>query len=410
MKPVGLTYCTNVHSLEDFASLEKVLTIFGPAIKASLSWPRLPMGMWMPSTLMESLGSSPSSSRERLRDLLAAHGLSTFTFNAFPYGNFHDKVVKTRVYVPDWTDTRRLDYTVACARLLTFLLPPDDDGSVSTLPLGWRLHWTEEKSRAAATNLVAFASEARRLADAEGRAIRLGLEPEPGCAMETTAQALAFWEEYLRPAARAAGLADEDLRAHLGLCYDTCHQAVQFEDPVEVLDRLAAADIPIAKMQLSSALEFRPDPERRSEGLRREFREERFLHQTRIRTPEGIIAFDDLPEALAEPDLWAHPWRVHFHVPIDAPGLLDPARIGTTRDDMARAYRHARKRDLCCHFEVETYTWSVMPKAHRPKDDGELAACITRELAYIEALEAQLATAAGTLGATPPLGAGDHHV
>lgn len=408
----------------DFAAWTRTVGVFGPAIRERLQWPRLPLGLWFPNRLVEELERDPETSRERIRQLLSGLNLGTFTLNAFPYGDFHDRVVKTRVYAPDWTDERRLRYTIACARLLADLLPPGEEGSVSTLPLGWRVGWTRDHGRRAAERLMEWVREARRLADATGRPIRLGLEPEPGCALETTDQAIAYWDAFLRPAAKAAGFSSADLDAHLGLCYDTCHQAVQFEDPVEVLDRLAAAGIPIAKMQLSSALEFLPDPARHSRDLRREFVEERFLHQTRIRTPRGILSFDDLPDALdaaeapsgarglEEPrghdgddaenvDLWAHPWRVHFHVPIDAPGLLDPARIATTRDDMIKAYRHARARGQCRHFEVETYTWSVMPPAHRPDGDEALADCIAREIRFIEALDA----AGGDSGA--PAGAAD---
>ena len=293
--------------------------------------------------------------------------------------------------------TRRLDYTVACARLLADLAARGRGGvGVHLAPgLAHRL----DRGPFPDFGLPHLRLRAPGAGPGGARRadpIRLGLEPEPGCALETTAQAIAFWEHFLRPAAREAGLSEADLSAHVGLCYDTCHQAVQFEDACAVLDDLAAAGIPIAKMQLSSALEFKPDPGRRGEALRRAFCEERFLHQTRILTPDGLISFDDLPDALAVGaaetgsidgiDLWAHPWRVHFHVPIDSPGLLDPARIGTTRDEMIKAYRHARAKGLCRHFEVETYTWSVMPEAHRPATDEALAECIARELRFVESL------------------------
>lgn len=415
MKKPGLTYCTNVHPLGDFAAWKRTMAVFGPAIRARLGWPHLPMGMWFPASLMEEVAEgNPETSRARIKKLLSEHGLGTFTFNAFPFGNFHDKVVKTKVYFPDWTDKSRLDYTVGCARLLSHLLPDGAEGSVSTLPLGWRIGWTRSHASRAVEQLLAWTKEARSLAVSDGKRIRLGLEPEPGCVLETTDQVIAFWEQLLRPAARAAGIPSADLDAHLGICYDTCHQAVQFEDAVDVLDRLAAAGIPIAKMQLSSALEFHPDPSRASEALRREFVEERFLHQTRVKTPDGILSFDDLPEALEaargkaaagesrKEDLWSHPWRVHFHVPIDAPGLLDPSRIATTRDEMVKAYRHARAKGLCNHFEVETYTWSVMPPAHRPATDEALADCIAREIRFIESIDAPgpagLASPAGRAG------------
>lgn len=390
---IQLTYCTNVHALGDWRAWRETMSFFGPAVRERLGWDALPMGMWFPAALTAELDKTPETSRERIRDLLAEKGLSTFTFNAFPYGNFHDKVVKTKVYVPDWTDARRLEYTVTCALLLAFLLPPGATGSVSTLPLGWRIGWDDAKSRAAAARLIEFARAAAGIADGEGKTIRLALEPEPGCALETSSQVIDFWDRFLRPAAAAAGLPGDHLDRFIGVCYDTCHQAVQFEEPEAVLDAWAAHGIGVAKMQLSSALELLPDPARGSEALRREFTEERFLHQTRVQTPGRIVAFDDLPEALAAAgtpastsqgagaDLYAHPWRVHFHVPIDAAVLFD-ARAATTRGDMLRAFRHAVAKDYCRHFEVETYTWSVLPPALRPASPEDLADSIAREIRF----------------------------
>ena len=383
MKNPRLTYCTNVHSLTDLAGWEETLEFYGPAIRARMGWDRLPLGLWFPASLLEELSRLPDKGRGRVKSLLERHNLSTFTCNAFPNGNFHDPVVKTKVYRPDWTEQIRLDYTVACAHLLAYLLPSGEDGSLSTLPLGWRAGWSDAQSRRAAQLLCDWVAEARNLASREGKVVRLGLEPEPGCALETAAQVVGFWDRHLRPAARSVSLPQEDLDAFCGICYDTCHQAVQFEDPALVLDRLAAAGIPIVKMQLSSALEFHPDPERRSAALRRQFIEEKFLHQTRVKTPDGIVSFDDLPEALAAEADWAAPWRVHFHLPVHASAVLDPAWIGTTRDDMLRAYRHALEKGLCSHFEVETYTWSVMPPELRPSTRDDLARCLASELAYI---------------------------
>ncbi len=394
MKNLSLTYCTNVHPLGEWAVWSDLIGRFGPAVRADGGWDVMPMGLWFPASLREDMNRDPQGSRERLKALLSDRKLSAFTCNAFPYGNFHDKVVKTKVYHPDWTTPERLAYTVSCARLLSALIPGGPAGgeaSISTLPLGWRKGWTEAHSLAAADNLCAFAREARDLAGIEGKAMRLGLEPEPGCALETLDQVVAFWDRHLRPAARRAGLTSADLAAYLGVCYDTCHQAIQFEDPIEVLDSLSDNGIPVVKMQLSSGLVFKPDPERKTLELRRQFVEERFLHQTRIKTPSGIVSFDDLPQALdAETggdgmDLWSHPWRVHFHLPIDSEHLLASSAIATTRDDMLKAYRYAVDNRLCRHFEVETYTWSVLPEAHRPKDDGELAHSLARELLFIEA-------------------------
>ena len=39
--------------------------------------------------------------------------------------------------------------------------------------------------------------------------------------------------------------------------------------------------------------------------------------------------------------------------------------------------------DLCRHFEVETYTWSVLPEQERPAGPEALAAAMAREIAFI---------------------------
>nr|BFE52607.1 hypothetical protein GCM10017745_60340 [Saccharothrix mutabilis subsp. capreolus] len=104
-------------------------------------------------------------------------GLSVSTLNAFPYGDFHDTVVKHAVYRPNWVDPRRLAYTKDCATVLADLLPSSASyGSISTLPLGWREPWTEwddAHAEAALTELTLFLRGLER-------PVRLAVEPEPG--------------------------------------------------------------------------------------------------------------------------------------------------------------------------------------------------------------------------------------
>ncbi len=413
MKNLSLTYCTNVHALGNWQDWQKIIADFGPNIRKNLDWDTLPLGLWFSSDLIQEIKSKASFSD--VKNFLESRKLSTFTFNTFPYGNFHDKVVKTKVYSPNWTQGERLDYTLSCAQLLRTLIHDAGQsgidssmnsakdskliGSLSTLPLGWRIGWTEEDFKKSTENLIAFIFKAKDWAEEDGKVLRLGLEPEPGCILETTDQVINFWNRYLRPIAKSKGLSEVDLQTFCGLCYDTCHQAVQFENPVQVLSRLKSEGIAIVKMQLSSAIEFKSDPERISQNLRAQFIEERFLHQTRILLPnqKGIRSFDDLPIALAltldttkqeaakqgDAELWQYPWRVHFHVPIHAIQLLDSNLIGTTREDMLAAFEFAVQENLCEHFEIETYTWNVLPESHRPKTDIHLAQSIADEMASI---------------------------
>ncbi|RCW45773.1 xylose isomerase-like TIM barrel protein [Halopolyspora algeriensis] len=350
---VHLAYCTNVHPAEDLDGIIAQLDRCAVPIRERLGTDRLGLGLWLARDVATTL-TEDGAALARLRAELVARGLEVVTLNGFPYRGFQQPVVKHAVYRPDWTQRARLDYTLDLARLLTRLLPDDvEQGSISTLPLGWRLPWTDEHARESRALLDELAAGLTKTAVERGRTIRVGFEPEPGCVVETTADA----------AVRLAGV-DTD---HLGVCLDTCHLAVGFEDPRQAWQRLAAAGLPVVKAQASCALEV-PDPHRpEARAALESFVEPRFLHQTReaaIGRPHGT---DDLDEALAEhgPLPGEQPWRVHFHVPLHAD---PPPPLATTRPVLASSLEEllggeaARTR----HIEVETYTWNVLPAEQRP--------------------------------------------
>ncbi|MFJ9553213.1 metabolite traffic protein EboE [Nocardiopsis sp. NPDC101807] len=365
---VHLAYCTNVHPAEDLDGVLRQIRVHGGGVREALGADRLGLGLWLPAPLARELAADPGLT-DRLRAELGAAGLETVTLNAFPYTGFHAPVVKHAVYGPDWTDRARLDYTVDCARVLARLLPDDAArGSVSTLPLAWRAPWDPGRLAAARAHLDELSAALEDLARRE-RPVRVGLEPEPGCVVEST-----------RDAARL--LADPP--PHLGVCLDTCHLATAFEEPGAAMDRLSAAGLPVVKAQASAAVEV-PDP---ADPAAREalaaFTEDRFLHQTRARGEDGAReGRDDLHEALggADPLPADRPWRTHFHVPLHAPAAA-PLR-GTTdhlTDTLRRLLGPGGARTD--HVEVETYTWSVLPEASRPTDVKGLTEGIAAEVAW----------------------------
>ncbi len=303
------------------------------------------------------------------------------TLNGFPYGNFHAEVVKRAVYRPDLTSDTRRHYLLVLARVLSELLPADAaEGTISTLPIGHAGEVAPGAVERAAEQLCRLSEDLARLADGTGKPVRICLEPEPGCVLETTPQAIRFFTHDLPRAARRVGTPPSLIATHLGVCYDTCHQAVAFEDAAASIDALVSAGVVIGKAQLSSALEV-PSP--RSEEARAElasFDEPRFLHQARARLADGALAaVDDLPDVTALPV--ESPWRVHFHVPIHR-ALV--GRITTTRAFLEHALAAFLRLPRLPQLEVETYTWSVLPTEERPNSAEELVRGLAEEVRWAE--------------------------
>ena len=362
---VHLAYCSNVHAAEDLNGVMAQLARYAEPVRRELGVDLLGIGLWLARDVVTELVADPTAVA-RLRAGLLARGLETVTLNAFPYEGFHREVVKKDVYLPDWADPARLAYTLDCARVLAALLPDDARrGSVSTLPLGWRTPWPDGRADTARRALDQLTAGLAVLESDTGRRIRVGFEPEPGCVVETTTQAV---REF----------ADVD-RDRLGVCLDACHLAVQFEEPGEALGRLADAGLPIVKLQASCAVEA-PDPtDPRARAALRELAERRFLHQTRTVEAGTVVGVDDLPDALdgdALPAASGSPWRTHFHAPLHA--QPEPP-LRTTADQLTSVLAGllGGPSAVCDHIEVETYTWSVLP---RPPAD--LADAIAAELAW----------------------------
>jgi sugar phosphate isomerase/epimerase len=280
---VHLGYCSNVHQAEDVDGVLAQLADHASPVRERLGADRLGIGLWLARDVVSELVAVPGEVKN-LRAELAARGLETVTL----YAGFHREVVKKDVYLPDWADEARLAHTLDCARVLAALLPDDAErGSVSTLPLAWRTPWPPDRADTARRALDRLAAGLAAIESDTGRRIRVGFEPEPGCVVETTAQAV----RELR------GLDPE----RLGVCLDACHLAVQFEEPGAALRRLADAGLPVVKLQASCAVEAADPADPAAHAALRRLAEPRFLHQTRTAARQespDVRGVDDLPEAL----------------------------------------------------------------------------------------------------------------
>ncbi|TVQ34883.1 MAG: sugar phosphate isomerase [Geminicoccaceae bacterium] len=381
-----LTYCSNIHPGETWPELQTMLEHHVPQVKARVA-PDRPMGVGLRIAAVAAEALAAPEALAELCAILARHDLFVFTINGFPYGPFHGTRVKEQVYQPDWQHDARLVYTNRLADLLAALLPEGGFGSLSTVP-GTFKPLAAGHEAAMAERILRQVAHDVALAERTGRTVALALEPEPFCFLETIAETVAFFEHHLfdeRAVARLAALTGQSrsqaataLPRHLGVCYDVCHAAVEYEDPDASLDALEAAGIPIHKLQLSAALRV-PAVDAAARAALAPFAEPTYLHQVLARDRSGSVRGQlDLPAALAlGASSDGEEWRIHFHVPIFQAEL---ERFATTQPFLdAVLARHARQ-PLTPHLEVETYTFDVLPEAFRgvPVDEA-----IARELNWV---------------------------
>lgn len=374
---VHLAYCTNVHPAEDLDGVLAQLDRFAVPVRRALGVDVLGLGLWLAAPLAADLAGDPQR-LDQLRTALQTRGLEVVTFNGFPYRGFQERVVKHAVYQPDWTSHARFGYTADLIRVLAELMPDDATrGSISTLPLGWRSPWYGDRQQAAVANLERLGEELDRVRQSTGRTIRVGLEPEPGCVIETTADAVERLADVQHPG--------------VGVCLDACHLAVAFENPQTAVRRLQAAGLPIVKAQAAAALHVADPADAATRTALAAFDEPRFLHQVRQDAGPDLVplARDDLGEALdgdrslsGREGAAARAWRVHFHAPL---GATPQPPVLTTTEHLRATLGELLGGPLALtdHVEAETYTWSVLPEHARPTDDAALATSIAAELSWL---------------------------
>jgi sugar phosphate isomerase/epimerase len=379
-----LTYCLNVHPGESWAETFENIRTRAMAVRDAIApAERFGLGLRISAQAADELLAEPGG-LETFRQFLDEANCYAFTINGFPFGQFHETAVKHKVYQPDWREQSRVDYTIKLAEILAALLPEGVNGSISTVPCSYK-SWieTNDDVMAMVTNLCEVAVACDALLARTGRCITIALEPEPDCYLETTDEAIAFFTGPLRRlglrylAGRHSfdlDVAEAILRKHIGLCFDTSHQAVEFESFADSIAALQAAGVTIAKFHLSSALEVTGDA---TAGLE-SFVEPVYLHQTKVRNADGTVtSYPDLPDALAAGDRSADStWRVHFHMPLFWAG---DGVLRSTQPLLAEGMAAILAAD-CEHLEIETYTFGVLPEFLAASD---LPAALAQEYRWV---------------------------
>ena len=384
-----LTYSTLVHPGDTWPEMWDSLTTYVPQVKQRVS-PNDPFGVSLRiSAASAQTLTGDAAERERLKAFLADNDMYLYTVNAFPYGPFKNTIVKEQVYEPDWRSDERAVYTMQVADILAEVAAPGIEPTIQSPPLGFKPRVTGPDVVDAFTRqVIRVVAHLVKLHERTGRNVRLALEPEPACFLETTDEAIDYFTDHLYAAeaqaslARQTGLSDADaaaaLRNHLGMVYDICHQAVEYEDIGTSLRRLADAGIPVFKLQEAAAVRVPEVTQTTVDALRR-FADTVYLTQTVERRNGELTHYLNLEDAF---DAWdrdpgPREWRTHFHVPVFLDDLGD---FRTTRFAIEDALEFHKNNKLSPHLEIETYTWDVLPEHLKT---GDIVDYVTLEIEWV---------------------------
>lgn len=386
-----LTYSTLVHPGDSWEDIWASLRTYVPQVKKNVCPDgQFGVSLRISGSTADTLIGSPEK-RKDLRSFLDDNNMYLYTVNAFPHGPFKNQIVKEQVYEPDWSSETRLKYTMNVATILADIAPDFVEPSIQTPPLGFKPNVTSPAViEAYAENIRRLATHVNNIRRYKGRTVTLAIEPEPACFLETTEETIAFFKDHLRTersyanlAAKTGATLDEAVRImdrHVGVVYDICHQAVEYEDITVSLQALKDNGISVWKLQEAAAMMI-PEVTREKVEAVKKYARTIYLTQTHQRTKDGTITrYLNLEDAIAawEKNPMPCEWRIHFHVPVF---LEDLGPFKSTRFAIAEALAFQKKHRLSTQLEIETYTWDVLPDELKT---GDIVDYVTKEIEWVK--------------------------
>ena len=356
---IHLAYCTNIHRGEGWNETFHGLNEYTLKVKEKVSQSDpFAIGLRLGHKAALELSETGSGNLDEFIKWLDHNNCYIFSINGFPYGQFHGSRVKEQVYSPDWTFDSRVEYTNLLFDILAEILPSGMSGSVSTLPGSFKefIQDDTQQGNVIIENLARCGKHINDLIEKTGKDLHLGLEPEPLGWFENTPETLSFFKRF-------RNIHGDEFDNVIGVNYDTCHLAIEYENAKESLLLLKNNNIKISKIHLSSALKLKPNQQ--TVDSLKEYQDDVYLHQVIARLQNGdLIRFKDLPDAIEnflKGNCNDDEWRVHFHIPLHASpdSLFDDTR-DHIKDTLSVL---SSDPEMCKHLEMETYTWEVLPNS-----------------------------------------------
>ena len=365
LEPFHLTYCLNIYQAESWEQVFRAIKKHCLEVKQKVCSieKEFALGLRLSAKACQNLTDNPKL-LEKFYQWLQINKFYVFTINIFPYGQFHQTVVKENVYFPDWSVDKRIIYTKQASDILAYLLPKGIEGSLSTVPITYGKVLPDNIYE----NLASCAKYLLEIKEKKGKKIVLALEPEPDCYLETTQETIDFFSNFYQ--------AFPELSEYIGVCFDTCHIALQFEDLSASLIMLKDAGIKVAKVQLSSALVFDNEQQSSNYKVLKSFAEPIYLHQVKVKKQNQleVFSYSDLPDALEQKPQGQ--WRIHFHLPL----YLAETNLGIkTTNQLLTTDFFISLQDICPYLEVETYTFEVFEECDFGVDES-----VVKELIFVK--------------------------
>nr|YP_009551192.1 hypothetical protein [Vischeria sp. ACOI 3415]QAA12125.1 hypothetical protein [Vischeria sp. ACOI 3415] len=374
-KQFDLTYCSNIHPGDSWEEIFSNLKINIPLIKMKLS-PNKPFGIGLRLSNKAANQLLKNNNLNKLKKWLNQNNCYVITLNGFVYGEFYKTSIKEKVYYPDWTNRKRNNFNNTLINLSAELCLPGNEVGFSTSPLAYKFYSKKVSNDLfcgrVSNYILELVQQLIKIYEKQGKIIHIDFEPEADCILENIQDMLLFFGEFILK--KIAFILAKDLQIslfqarihlvrHVRICYDVCHQAIQFEDHIKNFIALNQIGVKIGKIQISSALHLKLDQYEQNFLINKlnKFKDNVYLHQVTEKKSNGYLyKYRDLSEAISNLNKnRTSEWRVHFHLPIFNQKY---ANFLTTNQDIDDIVKFLKISALTSCLEIETYTWEIIPK------------------------------------------------
>lgn len=281
------------------------------------------------------------------------------SLNGFSYNNFHKKITKDNIYWPDWSSIKRVNYTNNLIKLLDNINNKNKK-SISTMPISYK-GWINKKN-----TVYIYYKTAKNLTKVTENIIKnksniiISIEPEPTCLIEKSQEFINYFNNWIKPLYKKYSINNKkNIKNIIGICYDICHFAVQFEKHEKILNNLEKENIIIGKLQISSALKINDDRTKKENKQiiknLNVFKYSSFLHQINNINKNKTKIYKDIKYSIKylKKNIKSE-WRIHFHIPIY---INKYKNFRTTNNEIKNVMQNINKKNFTGHIEIETYTY-----------------------------------------------------